>query len=223
MGHLRIQRVLWLAVLLSGASIGRAETDAREMRAREAFGAGRYQEALDLFVKLYAEKLHPVYLRNIGRCYQDLGEPDHAISSFREYMRKVKHLKDAERVEIEGYIAEMEQLKRTQEAERKGDGQAAPPATTAVSASPPTGGAPTEAKLTVVERVLAAPGPASPPPAVNVSARPVPAPEESHPIYTRWWFWAIVSGVVAAGVGGAAAAGVFTTKSDAACRTVVCK
>jgi hypothetical protein len=56
-----------------------------------------------------------------------------------------------------------------------------------------------------------------------VSARPAPQPEESHPVYTRWWFWAIAGGVIAAGVGGAAAAGVFTKKNDASCLTGICK
>ena len=56
-----------------------------------------------------------------------------------------------------------------------------------------------------------------------MSAHPAPAAEESHPVYTRWWFWAIVGGVVVAGVGGAAAAGVFTKKTDAPCETGICK
>ena len=90
--------------------------DRREMRAREAYAAGRYQDALDLYVKLYAEKLHPNFLRNIGRCYQNLGEPDKAISSFREYLRKARRLDRGEREEIEGYIREMEQLKQSRAA-----------------------------------------------------------------------------------------------------------
>jgi tetratricopeptide (TPR) repeat protein len=86
MGYLKILNVLWLVVLLSGASVAQAAPDPREMQAREAFGAGRYQDALDLFAKLYAENLNPVFLRNIGRCYQNLSEPDRAISSFHEYI-----------------------------------------------------------------------------------------------------------------------------------------
>jgi hypothetical protein len=50
--------------------------DKREIKAREAFAQGHYEEALDLFAKLYAEKLHPTYLRNIGRCYQNLKMPE---------------------------------------------------------------------------------------------------------------------------------------------------
>lgn len=222
MGYLRILNVLWLVVLLSGASAAQAAPDPREMSAREAFGAGRYQDALELFAKLYAENLNPVYLRNIGRCYQNLSEPDRAISSFREYMRKGKNIKKAERAEIEGYISEMEALKKTQEAERNAAAKTAPPATTAVATGPPAGGGPTETKVAITERDLAAPRPASPPPAIEMSAGPAPEAEESHPVYARWWFWAIVGGVVAAGVGGAAAAGVFTKKNDASCMGI-CK
>jgi hypothetical protein len=53
--------------------------------------------------------------------------------------------------------------------------------------------------------------------ALDLSARPAPAHDEPSPVYTRWWFWAIVGGVVVVGVGGAVAAGVFTRKVDAPC------
>src|ERR1700748_1980236 len=64
--------------------------DKTELKAREAFAAGKYDDALELFAKLYAETLHPVYLRNIGRCYQKLQKPDQAIDKFREYLAKEK-------------------------------------------------------------------------------------------------------------------------------------
>jgi len=137
MRYLKTLNMLWLVVLLCGASVAQAAPDLREMQAREAFGAGRYQDALDLFAKLYAQHLDPVYLRNIGRCYQNLQQPDRAISSFREYMRKGKNIKKAERAEIEGYISEMEELKKTQEAERNAALKPELPATTAPAAGPP--------------------------------------------------------------------------------------
>ena len=89
-----------------------AKKDPREMQAREAFAAGSYKEALDIYTKLYAEKLHPTYLRNIGRCYQNLHESDRAISSFREYLRKAKDMPADERAEVEGYIKEMDDAKQ---------------------------------------------------------------------------------------------------------------
>ena len=177
-----------------------AAPDEREIVAREDFAAGRYQQALEIFARLYAETLHPNYLRNIGRCYQNLGEPDRAITSFREYLHKAKTMSADERAEIDGYIKEMEDLKRT-----RAEGSAAPK-----PAAPPVLGAPSP----VVQ-------PASPP-ATKIdltlkSAPPAPAREEEPAIYERWWFWAIVAGAVGAGVGVAAAAGAFTHTNNASC------
>ena len=83
------------------------KAESQELQAREAFAAGRYQEALDSFAKLYAETLHPTYLRNVGRCYMNMDQPDRALNSFREYLRKAKDLSAAERTEVEGFIDEM--------------------------------------------------------------------------------------------------------------------
>lgn len=173
-----------------------APKDTREMKARELYAAGRYQDALDLYVKLYAEKLHPNYLRNIGRCYQNLGDPEKAIGSFREYLRKARSLPAEERQEIEGYIKEMEDLKRQRDA---------PP--------PP----PPKAE----EPVRPAPrldAPPPPPPDNRVMATPPPpAADEGPPIYKRWWFWTAVGVVAVAGtLGGLAAAGTFDAK-DPSC------
>jgi hypothetical protein len=176
--------------------------DQRELKAREAFAAQRYQDALDLFAKLYAETLHPIYLRNIGRCYQNLGQPDQAISSFRDYLRKAKNPTADETREIEGYIKEMEELKRQKAASASGS---TPPADTSGSAP-----------------VTPLPSASPPPPSSGATASavltaPQPPPEEAPPLYARWWFWAIVGGVVLAGVGVAFATGVFTKTEDASC------
>src|SRR5678810_760815 len=74
--------------------------DEREVQARELFGFGKYAEALAIFGRLYAETAHPTYLRNIGRCYQNLGEPDKAINAFREYLRQVKNLSADQRTAV---------------------------------------------------------------------------------------------------------------------------
>src|SRR6187551_2289489 len=84
------------------------------MKARTHYAAGEYKEALEIYARLYAETMHPTYLRNIARCHQNLGNADKAISSFREYLRKARDLTPAQRAEVEGYIKEMEQLKQTQ-------------------------------------------------------------------------------------------------------------
>jgi tetratricopeptide (TPR) repeat protein len=112
----RVAALLLSMVLLSASARAQQGPDAdqREMSARQLFGVGKYGEALELYARLYAETAHPTYLRNIGRCYQNLGQPDRAISSFREYLRQARGLAPDQKRVVEGYIAEMETLKRQQ-------------------------------------------------------------------------------------------------------------
>lgn len=166
--------------------------DPREMQAREAFAAGSYKEALDIYTKLYAEKLHPTYLRNIGRCYQNLHESDRAISSFREYLRKAKDMPADERAEVEGYIKEMDDLQKQNAVAAKPVPQPLP------VAAPPVTPAPQPQPLVYVDQPAPAPAPA--------------------PFYKRAWFWGVVAGVVVAGtVAGLAANGTFKAKSNNGC------
>src|SRR5881394_1367786 len=123
--------LLLLAVVASAAAAlpARAQapaTEARDLKGRAEFAAGRYHEAVEIYASLYAETLHPTYLRNIGRCYQNLGEPDRAIASFRDYQRKAKDLTAEQRTEVEGFIKEMQDLKAQRAA--ASDKAAAPPA-----------------------------------------------------------------------------------------------
>ena len=199
-------QVLALALVV-GAARAAGAADARELKAREDFAAGRYQQALDIFAKLYAETLHPTYLRNIGRCYQNLGDPDKAIISFRDYLRKDKTITADERAEVEGFIAEMEALKKQRA------GVATP--------APSSAAAPLVAQSTVTP-LPAAPEPpsAGAAPAALVTAPATPPSETSSPVYTRWWFWTIVgAAAVGAGLGIAAATGAFTKTQDAPCMT----
>jgi hypothetical protein len=168
------------------AHAARGGDGGQEMKAREAFAAGRYEDALDLFAKLYAQTLHPVYLRNIARCYQKLRQPEKAIDKFREYVAKDKKLGAEERNEVEGYIKEMEALR---------DEQARP----ANPATPPFATPP-----------VAPANPPPPPPAnlqqpsPNASSAATliaqPPPPGEAPIYKKWWFWTGVGAVVAGGV-----------------------
>ena len=209
--HRRVPGDRWLLAcvaalaMMSGAARAVAD-DTRELKAREEFAAGRYQEALDLFAKLYAETLHPVYLRNIGRCYQNLGDPDRAIISFRDYLRKHKTISADERKEVEAFIAEMEdaeearrvpprrhrpRLRPRRPRRRRRSRRCRPRPSRRVRARRP-------------RRLVTAPGGG--------------AHEESSPVYTRWWFWTIVgAAAVGAGLGIAAATGAFTKTQDAGC------
>src|ERR671938_482925 len=98
---LRIAFLVVVAVAAGAAAPARAADDP-ERRARAHFAVGEYREALKIYGDLYADTLHPTYLRNIGRCYQMLGEADRAINSFHEYLRKAKDLKPEQRAEVGG-------------------------------------------------------------------------------------------------------------------------
>jgi len=178
--------------------------DKREVDARQAFAAGQYQEALNLYAQLYADSVHPTYLRNIGRCYQNLRKPDKAINAFRDYLRQAKDATPVERREIEGYIAEMEAMKKDQEAAQAGTTSGAiQPQTTQPSAVPMVAPADHSAASTETTVELSSQIPEPPPPAT--------------PFYKKGWFWGVVGVAVVGGVvGGLYAAGTFS-KSSIAC------
>jgi tetratricopeptide (TPR) repeat protein len=193
-------RALGLAIVLAVTALGGVggawAADERPQRAKEMFAAGRYPEALELFAKLYAETLDPLYLRVIGRCHQKMEDPDRAIDAFKEYLRKSKRLAPDKRKEVEGFIAEMEALKehrRRQAAEeaRRQTATAPPPLVVAPSA-PPTSPGPLPPSLN-------APAPSAPTDAVLVSPPPPDDGARTAPIYKRWWFWATIAAVAVAG------------------------
>src|SRR5882724_440352 len=97
---------VWAVLLVAASAAAHAAgpLDKREVEARADFAAGRYQKAVDTFAQLFADTADPVYLRNIGRCYQKMKRPHEAIDSFQEYLHKAKNLTKNERKEIDGYI-----------------------------------------------------------------------------------------------------------------------
>ena len=224
MGTFGTLLIALLAVAAAGTG-AQAAVDQREMKAREAFAVGKYQEALDLFAKLYAEKLHPNYLRNIGRCYQNLGEPDQAINSFREYLRKAKTVSADERQEVEGYIKEMEDLRAKQQATATPPPPPNPTGTTGATGTPATTGTAATTTSATTTPDLNATNPTTTTTTTTTTAAgadlnggaPSSGGDGDSPIYGRWWFWAIVVGVIGAGVGVAAAAGAFTKTENASC------
>ena len=164
-----------IAALALWTATARAADDPRELEGRAMFAKGEYHKALDIYAALFAENGDPLFLRNIGRCYQKLRLPDKAIDAFREYQRRSPALKPSERAEIDGFIKEMEDLRREQ----------------AASTAPP----PPPVDLRAREPVVPPPDSA---PAAAVVSQPEPAPDR--PIYTRWWFWTAAAAVAAGAV-----------------------
>jgi hypothetical protein len=222
--------VLGAVLVMVLAFAGAAHADhAGEMKAREAFAAGRYDEALQTFAKLYAETLNPIYLRNIGRCQQKLKQPDKAIDAFHDYLIKGgKKISADEKAEINGYIKEMEALRDEQAAKQQTTPAVTPvppvqPIQPAQAEGPPPG--------YTAQPAPAYPGtegtPAYPPggdqqqPSGALVGQPAqPQPDSSGPVYTKWWFWTIVGAVV---VGGVVTAVVLTSgTSKPPCTALLC-
>ena len=181
-----------LACLALSASARAAEKDDAEMQARTHFAAGRYSQALEIYARLYAETFHPTYLHNVARCHQNLRDPDQAIASFREYLRKAKDLTPEQRAAVEGHIAEMEQLQKTRAA--SGTAAAPPPEPPAPPPVAPLPATPPSPPSTAPSPTAA---PLVGPPTVTTSR----ADEQDGPaIYTRWWFWTTVGGVAVGGI-----------------------
>jgi len=147
-------------VVASGPALA-APLDKRELEARADFAAGRYQKAVDTFAQLFADTGDPLYLRNIGRCYQKMKRAQEAIDSFQEYLLKGKNLSQSERQEIEGYVKEMQALKASE----------APPPAPAPAVTPPAPSAP----LPVVTAAPFEPLAPLPSSAVGGSTAPPPA------------------------------------------------
>ena len=193
-GRLGVALGFVLAFLLA---VPEAHADrATEMKAREAFASGRYDDALNLFAKLYAETLHPVYLRNIGRCHQKLHQPEQAIDKFNEYLVKEKKISADERKEIDGYIKEMEAMQEEQAKHATPPPPAnPPPPVTPIQPTSPTSPTPPP------NYYAAQPPPPTTTTSATLVSQPPPA-EEGAPIYKKWWFWtgigvaAVVAGVV---------------------------
>jgi hypothetical protein len=96
----------------------RADKERREKKALADFSAGKYQEAIDAMAELYADFQEPMYYRNIGRCYQKLGDPDRAIAAFEEYLNKAKDASPASVAETKDLIRQMQELKQKRAAEK---------------------------------------------------------------------------------------------------------
>jgi hypothetical protein len=223
--------VLVMVLALDGAAQAGPKD---EKKAIQSFAAGRYDQALEIYAKLYADTLNPVYLRNIGRCHQKLKQPEKAIESFRDYLQKGKNISADEKAEIDGYIKEMEALRDEQARQQQPPAPVAPAPPGPVQPIPPgpaPGPGPSEAQpgYPAQPGYAAQPGvppyPAPPPagdqqPAGTLVAQP--APPQSQPVYTKWWFWTIVGAVVVGGVVTAVVLSSGTSKPPCPSNAVAC-
>jgi hypothetical protein len=215
--------VLVVVLALAGAAQAAPQVQVKEeKKAIQAFAAGRYDESLEIYAKLYADTLNPVYLRNIGRCHQKLKQPEKAIESFQDYLQKGKNISPDEKAEINGYIKDMEALRDEQVRQQ----QPAPaPPVQPIPAAPPPGEPGPSVQPGYATQPGASPYPAPPPGADQQAAGTLvaqPPPPESEPVYAKWWFWTIIGAVVVGGVVTAVVLSSGTTKPACPADAVIC-
>ena len=80
----------------------------REAEARKACAAGRVEAGIEILAELLTEFSHPNYIYNQGRCYQQNGRSEQAISRFKEYLRATHDIAPDERERVERFIKELE-------------------------------------------------------------------------------------------------------------------
>jgi hypothetical protein len=99
-------------LLWQSAQAGPAEMrEARELEAQKACLTGQFQRGIEILAELFIATDDPNYLYNQGRCFQQNGRFDEAITRFREYQRKVKDATPDELAEVQRQIDECQRLR----------------------------------------------------------------------------------------------------------------
>jgi len=151
------------------------------------FNLDEWKEAAAQFKEAYRFHPDPLFLYNIGQCYRKMGEQAEALSYYRKYLRAAPRA--ANRTEVQRRIEELEAALAAASKSREAPPPSVIPPAAEPTAPPPATAAPAP-NLTI---------PAPAPPAVDLVSQP-PAPEPAPPVYQRWWFWAGVGAVAAAGI-----------------------
>jgi tetratricopeptide (TPR) repeat protein len=189
-------------VLLVVSGVARA-ADQNAEKARAHFQQGdtyfkleKYANALQEFEQAYLAKQDPSFLYNIAQCHRLMGNRADAVRFYKRYLADAPAA--ANRPVAEKHIRDLESALGAEEL----TGAHVPPAPVRPGPNAPGAGMPAPREAT----------PTSPPPVVALDARPPstpdavltapppPSPSDDHPIYTKWWFWTGVGGVVVAGL-----------------------
>jgi tetratricopeptide (TPR) repeat protein len=159
-------------------------------RGQDLLKANDYRGALKAFEAGFAAAPRVGFLLNIGNCYRKLGELGKAREHYWKFLDAAP--KDhPSRPSVNDYLRAMEQIEAdgvsVDSAPAKGPPPAPEPAT---APGPPPQLPPT---------LSAPPPPDAPSPGLVLVDSP--ARDQKAPVYKRWWFWTLVGGAVAAGVG----------------------
>ena len=158
-------------------------------RARAAYKAGNFQEALTEYQGAYALHRQPWLLINIGRTFHKLGRPQEALIHYQLFQQANANADAELQQRLGNFIAESLALLNP-------NLEKPAPAAAAATSPPNTPQSPPQSPPSEIE----------PAPASVLSAAPSPpasAPTQTEtsktPLYKRWWLWTLV-GVGVAGV-----------------------
>jgi hypothetical protein len=160
---------------------------AKERAAHKACLAGDYATGVSILSDLFLASKDPVFLFNQSRCLEQSGQFAAAILHFQEFLRVGgEKLSVADKAEAEMHMADCQAQVAKQSPQ---------PAPTPVLV------APAQPQPVVASAIpsSAAPAPASEPLGITRVGQ-APEPQESPPVYKRWWFWTGIGAVVAGGV-----------------------
>jgi tetratricopeptide (TPR) repeat protein len=212
--------VVLLAAWLSAGQPARA-ADPRTESARQHSAQGdayykleKYSNAIGEYEQAYLAKPDPSFLYNIAQCHRLMGQSAEALNFYRRFLRDApnapnrevaeKHIKDLE--DASHASLEPPPVAAAPPAVVSPPAPAPAPEPAGATPPPPSPGPATNPGMAAAggsTLALAAPPPTAPPTAEMPplgDAGAVSSPSESHPIYTRWWFWTAIGVVVAGGV-----------------------
>ena len=99
---------LFLSLLLVAPHAQAAGTsnDAKERAARKACLRGNAEKGVEILTDLYLDTKDANYIYNQGRCFEQNHRYEDAVSRFREYLLKARHLTEADKAETQRHISD---------------------------------------------------------------------------------------------------------------------
>jgi hypothetical protein len=196
-----------VALLLTSAQSSRAadpRLDSARAHSQEGdayYKLEKYANAITEYEQAYLAKPDPSFLYNIAQCHRLMGQGAEAIKFYRRFLKDAPTAPN--RAVAEKHIRDLE--------EASSGAQPGSPSSAPWTSSRPLPLAP--APVSVIPSTEPPPA-SSPSPGLNplpltsapVSTTPTvekdtpSTPPASHPIYSRWWFWAGVGAVVVGGI-----------------------
>jgi tetratricopeptide (TPR) repeat protein len=104
--------LLSLTIAAAPAMADGSEAQRHFEGAAKAYQEGRYQDAVDLFLKAYQVDPQPELLYNVAQAYERLGDVRNALRSYRDYLRQRPAEQD--RVFVETRVQNLEKRLREQ-------------------------------------------------------------------------------------------------------------